>query len=783
MTKNHLSSLIAIAMLMISLNSVAAQKSFNNGWRFLLPSTESLEALEAEAFAPSFDHSTWQEVSLPHNAHNEPLLVNDQWQGICWYRKSFDVEGYSADKKYLIEFEAAMNHTTIWINGSSVECYEDGYLPIVVDATPYLKAEGNTIAVRLYNNDNERTGPKPLKILDFNMYGGLYRNVNLITKSKQHITHPILANRTASGGVFITTPQVDESLSRVRIQTHVANECDKSSSLRVGYKILDAAEQVVAQGSSSAEAIAPYGNHEFVSSVEIESPNLWSPDSPSLYHAVVELYDGEELLDKEVVRFGIRSLEFHDNQLYINGKKSYLRGVNRHQEYPYIGYALSDNAQYRDAKKIKEAGFDYVRLSHYPHSPAFMDACDELGLLVADAILGWQFYREDYAFKNHSYESARRLIRRDRNHPCVLAWETSLNETKMPISFMEELHKIVHEEYPGERTYSCGWMSEVYDIYFQARQHRIGHPDQMTFEKPYMVSEYGDWEYYSTNAGLNQHKHSQEKRLELSSRQLRSQGEKALIQQAFNLQESHNDNMSIPATGDSYWVMFDYNRGYHKDIESSGVMDIFRLPKFGYHLYASQRTPTSEEDVVLEIATYWDKNSLLSVKVFSNCDKVKLSLNGRTIATQSADRDANTTNLQHPPFTFEIDKFKAGRLVAEGYIAGKKVAQSEVRTPLKPVALKCWIDQSGRQPQAGCNDVIFLYVAAVDRNGTICHDYTLPIEITCDSMVEILNTDGVVTEAGIATALLGVGSQGGGATISAKSSDGLSGSLTFEIVN
>lgn len=188
--------------------------------------------------------------------------------------------------------------------------------------------------------------------------------------------------------------------------------------------------------------------------------------------------------------------------------------MNRHQEYPYIGYALSDNAQYRDAYKIKKAGFDYVRLSHYPHSPAFMDACDELGLVVADAILGWQYFADNDAFRNQCYRSARQLVRRDRNHPCVMAWEVSLNETKMPIDFMEVLDSIVHKEYPGENVYSCGWMPEVYDIYFQARQHRILHKDRMTFDKPYIVSEYGDWEYYSNNAGLNQHKMPKNMRLE-----------------------------------------------------------------------------------------------------------------------------------------------------------------------------------------------------------------------------------------------------------------------------
>ena len=188
-----------------------------------------------------------------------------------------------------------------------------------------------------------------------------------------------------------------------------------------------------------------------------------------------------------------------------------------------------------------------------------MDACDELGLLVADAILGWQYYADNDTFRNYCYTSARQLVRRDRNHPSVLAWEVSLNETKMPVFFMQKLHDIVHEEYPGENVYTCGWMDDVYDIYFQARQHRILHPHPLK-DKPYAVSEYGDWEYYSNNAGLNQDKLPKNLRLEKAA-QFRKDGESRLLQQLHNVMEAHNDNMNTRAFADSYWVMYDYNRG------------------------------------------------------------------------------------------------------------------------------------------------------------------------------------------------------------------------------
>ncbi|MFR9524083.1 MAG: glycoside hydrolase family 2 TIM barrel-domain containing protein [Rikenellaceae bacterium] len=776
MKQQHLIRSLSTLLSIFIINGADAQMLFNDNWRFTKAENIAEGINEALLSTNTFDDSSWESVSLPHTANMEPIIVNDQWQGVCWYRKDFTIEDYSSSKKYILEFEAAMNQTTIWINENQVKSTQGGYLPIVIDITPFVSEGKNTIALRLDNNDNQITGPKPLAILDFNMYGGLYRNAWLTTKNKTHITDPILANRAASGGLFITFPSVSESSSQVKVQTHVANEENQAKELSLTYKIFSG-DQVIKSERSKSVKVAPYASVEFTDIFTLADAALWSPQNPNLHRLEVELWCEEEKLDREECRFGIREITFVDNQIYINGEKTYLRGVNRHQEYPYIGYALSDNAQYRDAKKIKDAGFDYIRLSHYPQSPAFMDACDELGLMVADAILGWQFYRESDDFKSHSYQSARDLIRRDRNHPCVLAWEVSLNETQMPVSFMQVLHNIVHEEYPGENVYTCGWMPDVYDIYFQARQHRIGHPDQMTFEKPYMVSEYGDWEYYSTNAGLNQHKHSREKRLELSSRQLRGQGEGRLLQQAYNLQESHNDNMNIPATGDSYWVMYDYNRGYHDEIESSGIMDIFRLPKFSYYFYQSQRSG----DPVVEIATYWNEESPTDVRVFSNCDKVSLYLNGRLIATQSPDQNEISGNLNHPPFTFAVGEFKAGELKAVGYMNDKAVKESAVRTPKKVAKLKCWIDESGRQAQAGCNDVLFLYVAAVDKNGTLCPDFTDSISITVDDKVTILNTDGVITEAGIATALIKIGDQSGTAKISATSSGKLSGEFEFEI--
>jgi beta-galactosidase len=768
--KISLKNLITYSLLLlVSINLISCEEAnyeakvnFNQNWKFtkLQETTTSDDSFSK----PDFNTSSWENVSLPHTTNIEPQVVNDQWQGVAWYRKSFDVPVNPSTKKVFLELEAAMNFSKIWINGMLVSEHHGGYLPVKVDITKYVNKGDNVVAIRLDNTDNKITGPKPLKRLDFNMYGGLYRNAWLHFSEKVYISDAVLAKKTAGGGIFITYPKVSETVSEVAVKAHFINEEKAEKEIKVLQSIFY--DGTLVTEKSSTKKILAESDLEIKELFTLNDAKLWSPKKPNLYHLETKVFIGEKEIDNKTTKFGIREFTFDkEQQLYINGEKTFLRGVNRHQDYPFIGYALSDNAQYRDAKKIKDGGFNYIRLSHYPQSPAFLDACDELGLVVIDAIMGWQFYNDTDAFRAYCYRSASELIKRDRNRPSVLAWEVSLNETQMPISFMEKLDSIVHAEYPGENVFSCGWMDDVYDIYLQARQHRILHPHELK-DKPYSVSEYGDWEYHSKNGGLNQDNLPNDLRAELSSRQARSFGEKRLLNQAFNLQESHNDNLNTIAYSDSYWVMYDYNRGYHPDIEYSGMMDLFRLPKFGYYFYQSQKDVTAGN--VLKIATYWNEKSPLDVKVFSNSDEVKLFLNDELIASQKPDSNKNTNKLSHPPFTFKLDKFTPGALKAIGFINGKEVSEDLVQTPKKATKLKIWIDESGKKPKADVNDVVFCYIAAVDENGTVNIEFSDEIKVTLKGDLEIMNPDVIKAEAGIATALIKIGKSLNG-SVSAKS--------------
>ncbi len=490
--------------------------------------------------------------------------------------------------------------------------------------------------------------------------------------------------------------------------------------------------------------------------IGVVAPALWSPRTPDLYVLHTALIEDGVVVDDDTTRIGIRRIHMSADGFRINGERMFLRGTNRHQEYPYIGYALSDAAQYRDAKKIKDAGFDYVRLSHYAHAPAFMAACDELGLVVMDCIPGWQFFnREDPAFTAIQYDNCRRLLRRDRNHPCVVLWEVSLNETDMPDEFIRTTHAIAHEEYPGDQCYTCGW-TEGYDVFIQARQH--GGCRDVT-DRPCVVSEYGDWEYYAQNAGLEQEAWADLAPDEANSRQLRWHGEAALLQQATNFQEAHNDNRKTIAFADGLWVMFDYNRGYAPDIESSGCMDLFRLPKLSHAFFRSQR-PAGERlrhavsGPMVFIASHWTPASSTTVRVFSNCEEVALHLDGQLIERRRPDGNRISTHLAHPPFTFDLGRFRPGTLEAIGYIGGRQVASHTVRTPGTVERMALWVDESGRPFAMDGKDVAFLHAELTDARGTTVPNAWENVFFGTTGDLTLVGANPFSSDAGIASILV-----------------------------
>lgn len=671
----------------------------------------------------------WEKINLPHTPFVEPLVVLHQWQGICYYRKILNVSKKEIDKQLWLEFEGAMHLADVWVNGQHLIQHSGGYTPFVVDVTGMLHADrGNEILVRLDNRNNPLIPPgKPLETLDFCYYGGLYRDVNLIVKHPVHITHPIMANEVAGGGIFVTYPYVSKQEAEIKVKTQVSNKVGTQRHLTIRHTLYEWSKKKgrgkkVALVESPLVLAAGTTQHH-TQQFTVNNPKLWYPDSPALYVLRTEVMDGRKVTDCEDTRIGIRRIEMtREKGFVINDKPLKLEGSNRHQEYPYVGNAISDQAQYRDMYQIRDNGFNTVRLGHYPQDPSVLEACDELGLLVIEPISGWQFFNKAQGFVDHTYKDIRDLIRRDRNHPSVIMWETTLNESWPPKSWKDQAVRIAHEEFPGDQCYTSGdtYGYDGFDVCYNDWKEGYNRPN--TTSKPGFIREYYDYEFgghYST------------------TRVTRGDGDYALMQNAWNAQWSHNRYRAYyPWTiGGAVWSMYDYNRGCCDNICYSGLADLFRLPKFGLLYFRTQMkegtfTPAGPMTYEVFINSHWLEGSSDTLQVYGNVDEVKLQLNGRVIARQYPDDKPSTSeyvsrpdggnaeNIDFPPFTFFNVNWERGELKAIGYKDGKAVAEHVVRTPGAVEAMDITYFESG--VSASCRDLLIVYVNLKDLQGTGC---------------------------------------------------------------
>ncbi|HEU5080056.1 MAG TPA: glycoside hydrolase family 2 TIM barrel-domain containing protein [Opitutaceae bacterium] len=717
------------------------------GWNF-----RRLEPNGAPAHA-------WTGVELPHAAHVTDIDGNNHWQGLCEYELVVPPPAFPDFGRYALYIGAAMHTAVVSIDGVEAVRHVGGYLPFEIDLTETFRdGQSHVVTLRLDNRDNPDVPPgKPLAELDFCWHSGLYRDAELRTYPKIHFTDPVAANAVASGGLFVRTLEATSASATLSVQAHFQNASPDRAHVGLAVEVLEG-NSVVAKSNAAPREVPAGVASTLDCEIALERPALWSTDAPNLYSVRASLLakDGA-ILDSRVERIGVRTISFSRSAGFVlNGRSLRLRGVNRHQEYPYVGYAVPPAAHHRDARRIKEAGFDYVRLSHYPQAPEFLEACDELGIVVMNCIPGWQFLGGE-TFRQASFQNARDLIRRDRNHPCVVLWELSLNETSMDESFMAHLQAIGHEELPGGQIFTCGWIDR-YDVYLHSRQHGEIHRWQ-NGDKALVIAEYGDWEFFASNEGFNQKTGAGRFANWSHGRQLRAFGERGLRQQAVNHIIAHNDTMNSPAALDGLWSMFDYTRGYDLDRAACGIMDVFRLPKFSYHFFRSQRDigeggKNWTGGPELFIASYWLPNSDLRVLIFSNCEEVELRLNGMKVGRKHPDKTWMSQYLPHPPFVFELLKFETGTLEAIGFRGGQPIASHRAATPKSPVKLEIQIDDAGVVAANDEPDLIIAHASVLDEANSLCVNAEGKVRFDIAGDAEIAGPAEIVLEAGMASVLL-----------------------------
>ena len=719
----------------------------------------------------------WEHVHLPHSVRLDPLNASGgrNFQGVCWYRKRLNIDDACRDRILYLHFEGAMQVADVWLNGERLATHCCGYTPFTIDITKRARVDGeNELLVRLDNRDDPQVPPgKPQRQLDFAYFGGLYRNVRLDALDRLHLSDPILANAPASGGIFVTYPQVIEKRAVVRVQAHVLNEHDATKRCVVRHELLDP-DGHRAAWSSEVQPIAPGASATFVECMEVADPKLWHPHHPHLYSLRTVVLDDGRVVDEQVTRIGIRHLRFDANEgLFINHEKFRSIGANRHQDHPYVGYALPDSQHYRDVKKLREAGFTSFR-SHYPQAPAFMDACDELGMLAIVSNPGWQFDgKGDELFRSRTVQNARDMVRRDRNRPSVILWEAALNETDNS-SFAEEFQRVVHEEFPGDQCFTAGDRERKF-----AEKSIAGWDVEYLHNdgtKPYWVREWGD----QVDNWSDQ---------QSSSRVARGWGETPMLVQAWS-HLARMDELFVGHMGSSsgengkrlcgacLWAGIDCQRGYHHQPFYGGVLDLFRLPKFNYYLFASQRppgvhVPGLDDGPIVFIANFVSFLSPTTVTVFSNCEEVRLLQDGAEVARQKPDQGHR---IAHPPFTFRVNAFgklqttmhmtpvnvvsaNVGELRAEGLIDGKVAATHVVRPPGVATRIELEADLCGRDLVADGSDWIRVYARVCDARGTTCPfaDDMVTFDVEGEGSLiggAEINANPMRAEAGIATALV-----------------------------
>lgn len=741
-------------------NSGREVYSMNPAWRFHKGAMEGAETKE-------FNDKDWTVVSLPDGIEYLPTEASGciNYQGEVWYRKHFTPDAALKGKKLFLHFEAIMGKSKVFVNGKLLTEHFGGYLPVIADVTDVLDWNGdNVIAVWADNSDDPSYPPgKAQDVLDYTYFGGIYRDCWLIAHNNVFITDPNYENEVAGGGLFVAFGKVSDALAEVQLKIHVRNATKNPFSGRVEYMLLQPDGTEVARLSDKIQVKA--GRATTVSDrMPVKQPMLWTPSTPTLYNLLVRVLDKEgNVIDGYRRRIGIRSIEFKGKDgFYLNGRPygKPLIGANRHQDFAVVGNAVANSIHWRDAKKLKDVGMEIIRNAHCPQDPAFMDACDELGLFVIVNTPGWQFWNDAPEFAQRVYSDIRNVVRRDRNHPSVWLWEPILNETWYPADFAKNTRDIVDAEYPYPYCYS-GSDSEArghenFPVYFAHPANMQDASKEIDPTKTYFTREWGDnvddWSSHNS-----------------PSRVARNWGE-----QPMRVQAQHYACPYYPVTsydvlykqspqhvGGCLWHSFDHQRGYHPDPFYGGLMDVFRQPKYSYYMFMAQRPAVKNDRYagsgpMVYIAHEMTPFSGKDVTVYSNCDEVRLTFNkgGKTYTYK---KDKNRPGMPSPVITFpDVYDFMVDKafsrtqkqddvyLLAEGLIDGKVVATHKVVPARRPEKILLWMDNEGTDLKADGSDFVTVVAAVADKNGNIKRLNNYNIRFSIEGEGRLLGGPGVL---------------------------------------
>ena len=586
----------------------------NRGWEF------------TEHFADFSDPVT---VSLPHTCRETPYDYFDEsaYQMVCGYRKRIAAPDEWAGKRVFLCVGAAGHRAEVFADGVKLCEHRCGYTAFRVELTDALRiGEETELTIKVDSRESQNIPPFGY-VIDYMTYGGLYREVWLEVVEQTYLDD-VFARGAANGVLHGTATLGGETREGLTLRQRVE----------------DSGKTTVVAGAET----------EF--SLYVPDAKRWDIDAPNLYTLVTELWDGDALLDRVETRFGFRETEWRADGFYLNGCKVKLRGLNRHQSYPYVGYAMPRSMQRLDAEILKnELGCNAVRTSHYPQSQHFIDRCDELGLLVFTEIPGWQ-HLGDEAWKEQALRNTEDMVHQYRNHPSIILWGVRVNESQDDDALYTRTNAAAHALDPTRPTggvrylKKSSFLEDVYtynDFLHDGVEKGCSEKKDVTPDgsRPYLISEYNGHMFPTKTYDSEAH------RLEHALRH-------ANVLDAVAAQED--------IAGSFGWCMLDYNT--HRDFGSGdricyhGVLDMYRNPKLAAAVYAAQReTPLLEVSSAFDIGEQPASNRG-RVLAFTNADEVRMYKNGRFIRAYTH-ADSPYKNMPNPPI--EIDDF-IGDQIAEG---------------------------------------------------------------------------------------------------------------------
>lgn len=628
---------------------------FNNDWLFVPE--------DADGNTPD---NVFERVTLPHTNtvlphHN---FDNLEYQFVSTYRKRFTLPQARDGRRVYLDFDGAMIAAEVFVNGRKVGENEGGYTPFSFDITDVVNESGeNLLTVRL--DSTERPDIPPYAgVVDYLTFGGIYRDVWLRYEEQCHITN-----------IFVRTKDVLTDKPKLEADITVKNYGSFEQTVTILWGFTGGHYPASGGGDVQAGTTVPAGGESTITvdyMWENGSVQLWTLDKPVLYGLHAKAQYGEKHApygDYVQTKFGFREAVFKEDGFYLNGEKVMLRGLNRHQTYPYIGAAAPARLQRKDADIVKyELGCNIVRTSHYPQSPHFLNRCDEIGLLVFEEIPGWQSIG-DADWQGISLRDVEAMIVRDRNHPSIVLWGVRINESWDNEAFYTATNALAHKLDPTRQTGGVRFFQNsqfLEDVFtFNDFSNSVQDPENT----PHMITEFNG-HMFSTKS-FDQ----EERQVEHAIRHARVQDKAA----------GHEK-----VTGAIGWCAFDYNT--HREFGSGdrmcyhGVSDIFRLPKFAAYFYESQLSPSVRP--VIRAATFWtmgDRSggNVDPLVVFSNCDEIEVYTGDELYKRFQPDRETYP-HLPHPPFVVKGlqllwggHQFEDLRVV--GFINGEAVAEQQIR--------------------------------------------------------------------------------------------------------